>query len=107
MPGRNPRDPHAYANPYVVPTPIPVGKTESMIEDFFTDALKATKLGGKTFKLKPTDPLTGYGKQTFADKVVKTNAEKIDFSGFAPWLKTMSDVIATHIAANPVPAKVP
>lgn len=99
---------HVFANLYVVPTPVPAGKTQSMIEDLFTVATKAKTLDGKTFNpSNDIDYATEYGKAAFAERVVKAEADKIDFTDFGPWLKTMSDVITMHLATHPALSKTP
>jgi RNA-directed DNA polymerase len=72
-------------NLYVVPTPFLVGTTPTMIEDFFLPAVKALKLGGKTFNTaskKGFDSATEYGKHLFAEQIVKKNQKTIDFNSF-------------------------
>ncbi|TBV11349.1 retron Ec67 family RNA-directed DNA polymerase/endonuclease [Stutzerimonas kirkiae] len=81
-------------NLYVVATPLINGK-DSMMEDFFKNATLATLVDKKTFSVRtPTAP-TGstYGKHIFAQKVVKANRDKIDFSDFSPILDSLKSVI--------------
>lgn len=80
-------------NLYIVKTPE-IG-TSSCMETLFPDAILATSLDGKTFNLTndKCSP-TQYGKHVFAEKVVKPNIDKIDFSGFS----TLLDRIAAAIA---------
>jgi len=88
---------HIVKNLYLVMTPIAGGATQSKIEDCFSDEIKSTVLGGKTFDSNNefnTD--TCYGKADFAYKVVRPNADKIDFTGFKPVLDRFIDVIAAH-----------
>jgi RNA-directed DNA polymerase len=81
-------------NLYAVPTPIPTGATESKIEDFFDAAAKAISYNGKTFHDGPEFDRTKHiGKQIFAHRVVRTNASKINFAGFAPLLDSLVAVI--------------
>ena len=55
----------------------------SCIEDFFQPELLETKLDGKAFDPKKEHGEKGkYGKVIFAERVVKTQSAKIDFSGF-------------------------
>jgi hypothetical protein len=88
---------HIVKNLYLVMTPIAGGATQSKIEDCFSDEIKSTVLGGKTFDSNNefnTD--TCYGKADFAYKVVRPNTDKIDFTGFKPVLDRFIDVIAAH-----------
>jgi len=85
------------SNLYVVPTPLTPGNSQSAIEDFFDDAIKATLIGGKSFNQKNEfDTDVHYGKHVFAQKVVQPNANKIDFTGFNSILKNIVDVIDFH-----------
>lgn len=88
---------HLFDNVYLLLTPPKVGATGSCIEDCFTAATLATKLNGKSFNHADSiDIVTQYGKQPFAEKVVKAGAQSIDFSGFKPLLDEMSSIVATH-----------
>ncbi len=48
-----------------------------------------------------------YGKKVFAHKVIRPNADKVDFSGFRPLLQNIGHAIAAHgkslCAGAPVP----
>jgi RNA-directed DNA polymerase len=88
---------HITKNLYLVLTPISSIALESKIEDCFDAAIKATNLRGKTFDPNNdynTD--THYGKVDFANKVVKPNADQIDFRGFIPLLNGLVNVIDAH-----------
>ena len=88
---------HVTANLYLMPTPLTAGKTESVIEDFFSQQTLKTVLGNKTFMPHaPFDQTLHYGKAIFAEQVVKKGANSIDFKGFIPILNTLADIIATH-----------
>jgi hypothetical protein len=88
---------HVVKNMYAVPTPIPAGKTDSKIEYFFSDSVKATLIGGKTFNAKNDfDADKYYGKKIFAHKVVRPKANTIDFTGFRPLLTNIVEAIADH-----------
>lgn len=89
---------HVTHNLYVVKTPeLPAG--QSCIEDLFPPALLQTKLGDKTFNPKKAHGAEGeYGKAEFADKVVRANANKINFTGFIPLLDRIQAVIEHHQA---------
>jgi RNA-directed DNA polymerase len=88
---------HVSSNLYLVATPNPYGTAESMIEDFFDAATKATVIGGKTFDpINDVDTATSYSKHIFAQKVVRANADTINFNGFHPLLTNIVDVIKEH-----------
>lgn len=94
---------HLFKNLYLVATPLVARKDESMIEDFFDSATKSMTLGGKTFDASNKFDFTkSYGKSDFAYKVVKPNAEKIDFSLFGPLLTLISGVVEAHAKQHPV-----
>ena len=66
----------------------------SRIEDCFLPSVLATKLEGKSFNPSDKiDPATEYGKAAFAEKVVRPDAGKIDFSQFTTLLDRMVSVI--------------
>jgi hypothetical protein len=75
------------ANLYLVKTPE-IGKNgRSCIEDMFEKKLFETSIGGKTFDPNKKHRAAGkYGKQMFAEKVVRPSMAHISFSGFAPLL---------------------
>lgn len=83
-------------NLYVVPLPKLQGKATA-IEDFFDGAVLATQLNNKSFSRTDTfDPSTQYGKRLFAEYVIKTGQDTIDFSAFEDVLEAISYVIRTH-----------
>ena len=95
---------HLFRNLYVIPTPLGPDKSSSTIEDFFSDDVKNTLVAGKSFKPKKDhDDQTGYGKVVFAHKVVKPNANKIDFSNFKQLLRNISEAIEGHYKTHPAP----
>lgn len=99
---------HVIGNLYVVATPLKPGAAQSMIEDFFDDAIKLTIVGGKPFDSKndfETD--THYGKHVFAQKVVRAHADKIDFSEFKAILSNIVMVIDAHAKKHPVVSPTP
>lgn len=90
---------HIIENLYAVPTPPGPGGAKSRIEDFFDAQVKATKVDGKTFN--PSDGFDRdkhYGKKVFAHKVVRPNADRIDFSAFGPLLTSVTAAINRHRA---------
>lgn len=82
-------------NVYFVPVPLNPGKTQTAIEDLFPNSVLDMKVDGKTFnsKNKGRQP-NEYGKVVFAHKVVRANADKIDFAGFHPLFSTISKVLS-------------
>jgi hypothetical protein len=90
---------HVIKNMYAVHTPIPAGEAASKIEDFFDDAIKSKVIDGKTFNAGNNfDTDRHYGKRVFAHKVVRPNAETIDFTGFRPLLENIVAAISHHKA---------
>ncbi len=88
---------HVTGNLYVCATPVPPGKSESMIEDFFDAATKAEEIGGRKFDPKTDgDTAKTYGKVVFAHKVVRAKADTIKFNGFEPLLANISNLIEEH-----------
>jgi hypothetical protein len=88
---------HIFGNLYLVTTPLPGGTQQSNIEDCFDDATKNTVLGGKTFNPENEyNTKTHYGKADFAYKVVKPNADRIDFTGFKSILDRFVSVLDEH-----------
>lgn len=89
---------HLTLNLYLVSLPKPKGASEFAIEDCFDPTLKATVLDGKTFEpdTKKFDPNKHYGKQVFADKVVRQNQKTIDFDGFEPTLQRIQLAITDY-----------
>ena len=79
---------HLHTNLYLVKTPEGSEKdSKSCIEDLFGPELHKTLIGGKEFdpsKKHNTD--NTYGKTVFAEKVVRPNADKIDFARFGKLL---------------------
>ncbi|CUI05738.1 retron Ec67 family RNA-directed DNA polymerase/endonuclease [Massilia antarctica] len=88
---------HVTGNLYLCATPLIAGATESMIEDFFDSATKAITIGGKTFDPDLDDETAKhYGKVVFAHKVIRANANKIDFKEFNPILSNIVAAIDAH-----------
>ena len=76
-------------NLYVVPVPKLAGGSKAAIEDLFTTDTLATLVNGKQFsRAKTINPLTEYGKQVFAEQVIKKQWPNIEFDGFKPLLET-------------------
>ncbi len=94
-------DPFFYIerNLYLVKTPPRVDGTLSAIEDCFPkDVLKQT-IGEKRLdpKKKHGDE-TSFGKQVFAEQIVRSGVDKVDFSGFSPILDGISKAIIDYHA---------
>ena len=86
---------HITKNLYLIKTPETNGK--SCIEDLFPDNVKNTLLNGKKFNPDSTiDPQSEYGKEIFANRVVKPNARHIDFSAFDPLLDRVAAVLKDY-----------
>jgi RNA-directed DNA polymerase len=86
-------------NLYGVPTPLLNGAHESKIENFFDAAIKATIVDGKAFSDENDfDTTTHYGKKVFAHKVVRPNADSVNFDGFRSLLNNIVLAINAHVA---------
>lgn len=85
---------HVTDNLYLIKTPELGASGISCIEDFFEPSLLKTELEGKKFNPdKDYDAGGEYGKTAFAEKVVRANATKINFSGFGPLFDRIAAVI--------------
>ncbi|HHP0461915.1 TPA: retron Ec67 family RNA-directed DNA polymerase/endonuclease [Vibrio harveyi] len=75
---------HITDNLYAVLTPLKADGSDSMIEDFFTNAVLERKVNGRTFdpkeEKKPADKF--YNKNTFATQVIEADKKNINFDGF-------------------------
>lgn len=90
---------HITDNLYLIKTPEIGANGVSCIEDFFPKSILHTDLEGKKFNPKKVHGAEGeYGKFVFAEKVVRPNADTIDFSGFAPLLARVTAVIDHYTA---------
>src|SRR6266568_8312575 len=96
---------HLGLNLYLIKPPEQVTAPHtSCMETFFDAAVLATELDGKTFDPdKEHDAPGKYGKAVFAPGVAEPNADKIDFSGFAPLLDGIVAVIDHHTGLKAVP----
>ena len=92
---------HVKRNLFVVPIPIPAGKSAS-IEDLFDKATLATVNKGKKFnpQLKSHQTATQYGKEIFAKWVIEANAANIYFSGFEPLLGRLEEVLKIKLQGS-------
>ncbi|MCB9973739.1 MAG: RNA-directed DNA polymerase [Rhodospirillales bacterium] len=90
---------HITENLYLIKTPETSG--QSCIEDMFPEKWKEKPLKGKKFNPNSKiDPQKEYGKEVFANSVVKPNANEIDFSGFDPLLSRIVSVLDDYKAAS-------
>ena len=88
-------------NLYLIKTPELGATGESCMEDLFAPSVRATKVDGKDFNPKDDkDTATQYGKLVFADKVVRANYDKIDFSLFSVILNR---IVAAMVHYNSEP----
>jgi hypothetical protein len=89
---------HLSENLYLVILPKVAGTADVKIEDLFESSVTATVIDGKTFNPdeKTFDKDKHYGKQVFAEKVVKANQKFINFDGFKTILDRLEGTIADH-----------
>ena len=79
---------HIEHNLYLVKVPEGAKPGVRDIEDLFPPAWLGELIDGKAFdKKKEHGDHTSYGKVVFAEKVVRPNTDKIDFSQFEELLK--------------------
>jgi len=87
---------HIIKNLYVLQTPLIMGK-DSAIEDFFDAKTLSAKLGKKSFSYKGAfDSSKHYGKNHFAEYIVKVNKNSIDFSGFNTLFDSIKAIIKDY-----------
>ncbi len=97
---------HLGHNLYLVKVPEGVPAAKRDIEDLFPAVWLGQLVDGKPFdKKKPHGDHTAYGKVIFAEKVVRPNAAKIDFTAFEELLERIEGCVK-HYAAS-VAAKIP
>ena len=78
---------HVMHNLYIVLTPLNSAGQETAIEDLFDSATRQTTISGKIFNPKKDfDKSKEYGKEVFANRVVKAQKDKINFDGLKPLL---------------------
>jgi RNA-directed DNA polymerase len=88
---------HIFGNLYLVLTPLYEGRNQSRIEDCFDASIKSTILNGRTFVLENDfNREATYGKADFAYKVVRPNADRINFTGFKSILDRFVSVLDEH-----------
>lgn len=100
---------HLQNNLYLVK--VPEGNLPSRdIEDLFPAKWLGETIDGKPFdKKKEHGDSTAFGKSIFADKIVKRNVRKIDFTGFTPLLERLDACVQHHenISAPTQPPQMP
>jgi RNA-directed DNA polymerase len=83
---------HIQRNLYLVKTPPGSDGGLSAIEDCFPEEVLKQEIGGKSLDLnKKHGDETSFGKQVFAEMIVRPGVGKIDFSGFTPILEGISE----------------
>ncbi|WP_409312737.1 retron Ec67 family RNA-directed DNA polymerase/endonuclease [Pseudomonas putida] len=81
----------------VVLTPLRKDGTPTMMEDFFPTKVLQTPWESKTFEILSKAPNKNtYSKNTFAQKIVKADRANVEFKGFAPILRSISQIIKNH-----------
>lgn len=89
---------HLAYNLYLVKVPLVTGKSMTCIEDLFDAAILGTPLDGKVFHIeeKDFDSTKHIGKKAFAKDIVAPNAAAIAWTGFAPLLERIVDVLKDY-----------
>jgi RNA-directed DNA polymerase len=92
-------------NLYLVKTPELGASGKSCIENLFDPLLLKEQVDGLEFDPAKKHKADGkYGKQIFAEKVVKPMASTIDFAGFAPLIERIVAVLDDYAAIkSPTP----
>lgn len=102
-------DPFYYLghNLYLVKVPEGAPPAQHDIEELFPAVWLAEKIDGKSFdKKKPHGDHTAYGKVIFAEKVVRPNAAKIDFTAFENLLHRIEGCVKHYAALSAAKAPV-
>jgi len=86
---------HVMHNLYIVLTPLDASGKETAIEDLFDEATRKEKLSNKIFNPseKDFDKTKEYGKEIFANKIVKAKKDSINFDGLKPLLDRIVSAI--------------
>ncbi|NOD31277.1 retron Ec67 family RNA-directed DNA polymerase/endonuclease [Ruegeria atlantica] len=93
---------HIAKNLYVVKTPEGSPTNETCIEDCFDAATRGVTIDGKPFDPnKKHGDHSSFGKQVFAERVVKPNSSTIDFTGFDPLLDRITKVVSGYVPPAP------
>lgn len=86
-----------YKNLHVMLIPLLTGQKETYIENYFPSKVLHTKLGGKSFTTSNSfDSSKFYGKNIFAENVIKDNQSNINFDKFKPLLNQLSKIILDY-----------
>lgn len=92
---------HVTHNLYLVKTIESADNGKSSIEDAFEQSVRDTVLDGKKFNPNKKHKADGeYGKQVFAEKVVRAQAATINFKGFAPLLDRLVAAVDDYAKAR-------
>lgn len=88
---------HIINNLYIIQTPS-LDEKDSAIEDLFESKTLKTKLDGKTFVYNKADFDTKkhYGKNHFAEYVIRQNRKDINFNGFNPLFESIKKIIKEY-----------
>ncbi|HBH6934993.1 TPA: retron Ec67 family RNA-directed DNA polymerase/endonuclease [Enterobacter cloacae] len=88
---------HIINNLYIIQTPLIDGK-DSAIEDLFESKTLNTKLEGKTFVYNKAnfDTKKHYGKNHFAEYVIRQNRKHINFNGFNSLFESVKKIIRDY-----------
>ncbi|AQS88472.1 ribonuclease H [Neoasaia chiangmaiensis NBRC 101099] len=91
-------------NLYLIKTPETGPKGKSCIEDLFDPTLLKAEIDGKKFDVNKKHGEPGkYGKQIFAEKVVRPKKDIIDFSKFSGLLDRIVSALDDYTASPPPP----
>jgi RNA-directed DNA polymerase len=88
---------HLCHNLFLVKTPELGAHGTSRIEDLFDSSIQKTIVEGKSFNPgKIIDTAKEYGKIVLAEKVIRPNANKIDFTAFEKLLDRVTSVLSHY-----------
>ena len=74
---------------------------ETAIEDLFDEDTRKIQVSGKIFNpKKDSDSATEYGKEIFANKVIRAQKGTIDFNGLRPLLDRIVQAIDHYNASK-------
>ncbi|MBO9419163.1 retron Ec67 family RNA-directed DNA polymerase/endonuclease [Labrenzia sp. R4_2] len=97
-------DPFYYLgdNLYLVKVPEGTPATDRDMEDLFDPVLLAQKVGGKPFdKKKEHGDGTAYGKEIFANQIVRPNWQTVNFENFRELLERIDQCITDYSSRKP------
>jgi len=87
-------------NLYIVLTPLKNGQ-DTMMESFFSKNILKTKVDGRYFEVYKKTTVGTYNKNTFAQKVVKSQQKRRIFNAFSPILTSISSAIIDYSKLKP------